>query len=355
MNRLTIKNFKCFKEETIIFDKLTVLTGSNGAGKSSIIQALLLLNNIVNNTNENDTVSISINQEPRLRLGSFENIVNDEHSTISLSLNEYEAILDLSSESQNDIVAVQTKGSKPSIFNSLYYLNAERIGPRIEEDIHKIDQTCGDRGELTGSLLMESHKIERNRTIKKDKENLQVAVDEWVSYICGDISFKPQMLSSKRYQMQVKKQGNKAQLATNTGFGYTYALPIVVDGLIAPRGSLLVVENPEAHLHPKAQSNMGFFLGKIAASGISVFVETHSEHIVNGLRRAALSRLEGLSPNDLYIYFLSTNGIDGEANQQPLCSKITMDSEGNLSDFPTDFFDQIRQDMLEIIRLGSLK
>ena len=113
---------------------------------------------------------------------------------------------------------------------------------------------------------------------------------------------------------------------------------------------MMIVENPEAHLHPRAQSNMGYFLGRMAAAGVRIIVETHSEHIVNGMRRAALSRL-GLSPDDLTIYFFH-EPIPGNTGETPV--EITVDREGNLSDFPVDFFDQVRQDMMEIIRLGAI-
>ncbi len=108
----------------------------------------------------------------------------------------------------------------------------------------------------------------------------------------------------------------------------------------------MIVENSEAHLQPKAQSNMGFFIAKMAAAGMKVIVETHSEHIINGMRRAALS-LSNLSHEDLTIYF-----ADPQTDpNKPL--EITMDSDGNLSEFPIDFFDQARQDLLEIIRLSN--
>ena len=152
-----------------------------------------------------------------------------------------------------------------------------------------------------------------------------------------------------RDRCQIKLRGSRTlSVAPNTGFGYTYALPIVIDGLIAEKGSLLVIENPEAHLHPRAQSNIGFFIGQMVAAGLKVVVETHSEHVVNGIRRAALSDI-GLSPQDVCIYFF-TGDRDG-------CNftRISMDDNGNLSDFPVDFFDQVRQDMLEIIRLATIR
>ena len=84
---------------------------------------------------------------------------------------------------------------------------------------------------------------------------------------------------------------------------------------------------------------MGYFLGMMAAAGLRVVVETHSEHIVNGIRRAAI--ISGrLKPEEVNIYFFK-----GKSESE----LITVDEYGNLSDFPVDFFDQSRQDMLEII------
>lgn len=170
-------------------------------------------------------------------------------------------------------------------------------------------------------------------------------VDRWMSYVFSEVSVKSEPITAQ--VCRIRLRGPRLITTTpNTGFGYTYALPIVIDGLIAKKGSLLIVENPEAHLHPKAQSNMGYFLGKMGAAGLKIVIETHSEHVVNGVRRAALSNL-GLNPEDVNIYFFQS--AKEECNYLP----ITIDSDGNLSDFPVDFFDQVRQDMLEIIRLAA--
>ena len=73
---------------------------------------------------------------------------------------------------------------------------------------------------------------------------------------------------------------------TNVGFGITYALPIVVSALSARPGSLLIVENPEAHLHPRGQVKMGELLCQASEAGIQVLIETHSDHVLNGIRLA---------------------------------------------------------------------
>ena len=165
-------------------------------------------------------------------------------------------------------------------------------------------------------------------------------MDSWVNYIFPGIALRIQQTGSQNYQVLVNdKIHNVTTYATNIGFGISYALPIIVESLLAKENGWLVVENPEAHLHAKAQSNMGYFLGVMAASGIRTIIETHSEHIVNGIRRAATTGTN-LSPKDVNVYFFKNK------SEYDL---ITIDEKGNLSDFPVDFFDQSRQDLLEII------
>ena len=122
-----------------------------------------------------------------------------------------------------------------------------------------------------------------------------------------------------------------------------------INGLLTKEDGWLVVENPEAHLHPKAQSNMGYFLACMASAGVRVVIETHSEHVVNGIRRFALKQNSPLKPDDVAIYFFKNNNDNREIE------KIDIDENGNLSDLPVDFFDQVRQDMHEIIQLGIKK
>ena len=151
-----------------------------------------------------------------------------------------------------------------------------------------------------------------------------------------------QVVSSGQDHYQVKVLGNAA---TNVGFGITYALPILVSGLTVPEGGMLLVENPEAHLHAKAQSNMGYFLARMAAAGVRVIIETHSEHVVNGIRRMIVEGKSEMSHKDMTIYFFENT------NEKKNIKEITTDEIGNLSEFPVDFFDQVRQDMAELMKL----
>jgi predicted ATPase len=126
----------------------------------------------------------------------------------------------------------------------------------------------------------------------------------------------------------------------NTGFGFSYALPVIVAGLATPVGGTLLIENPEAHLHPAGQSAMGRFLARVAAAGTQVIVETHSDHVVNGIRVAAVSDADRVGPETLIYYF--------EPEGEP--HVMTLSESGAVSSWPEGFFDQIQVDLAALAR-----
>lgn len=124
------------------------------------------------------------------------------------------------------------------------------------------------------------------------------------------------------------------------GFGYSYVLPVIVAALMATEGSLLIVENPEAHLHPAAQSRLMKFLIETAKNkNLQLIIESHSDHVVNGMR-IAMKKL--LSPKDGHIVYFS----DEEDDQIQV---ITSDVNGTLSDYPDDFMDEWTSQMLKLV------
>lgn len=366
---LKIVNFKCIRSFDAKLNELTVLTGANGSGKSSIVQSILLFRSIMEMTKaRNGSYKIALNGYHSMRPGSFDDIcrVGKDSVTLELDGNATVTLTHLDDEDENPLTRHLTGRAEAQVEvadlaalpqwvtdSNLYYLNAERVGPKWESDINKTETSdAGDHGEFSGNMLLDaSYKYPRvipEKLFREDTtDNFNIQTDIWMSHICSDVAFKAELRTAEKCHVKIR-QNSQTLASPNTGFGYTYALPIVLNGLMAPKGSMMIVENPEAHLHPKAQSNMGFFLGKMAAAGVRILVETHSEHLVNGIRRAALSRL-GLSTDDITIYFCDESNPDGNPTE------ITIDSHGNLSDFPVDFFDQVRQDMLEIIRLDSIR
>ena len=130
---------------------------------------------------------------------------------------------------------------------------------------------------------------------------------------------------------------------TNVGYGYSYILPIVLQTMLAPSDSIIIVENPEAHLYPGAQSRLVEFLVKYSMNkNIQFILETHSDHIINGIRISVKNK--HLSRNDLSILFL-----DRDNHQTPVVKHIKVDQDGTLSDEPSDFMDEWTKQMLALL------
>lgn len=347
---LDIKGFKCFQDSCFELGKMTLLTGANASGKSSVIQAMLLLKA----ASESDDAMATLNLEDpcyAFDFGDPDSLINNEwqEDEVKITLSDNLAMtFDGGKQelSRKLVVSVDNlTGLKAFFSKGLTYLTAERQGPRYEYALKTgSGDGCGCRGENTGNVMSDNwnSRIAGNRLLaKKEKDELfNIALDNWVNYIFPGVTVRVQPVGTQMYKVLVRESFHNIQTdSTNIGFGISYALPILVGALLAKDGGWLVIENPEAHIHAKAQSNMGFFLGVMAAAELHVLVETHSEHIVNGIRRAAI--VSGrLNPEDVNIYFFK-----GKSESE----LITVDDMGNLSDFPVDFFDQSRQDMLDII------
>ena len=128
--------------------------------------------------------------------------------------------------------------------------------------------------------------------------------------------------------------------APNAGFGISYALPIVVAALRTEVGGLLLVENPEAHLHPAGQSKIGEFLAQVAADGVQIFLETHSDHVLNGIRVAVAEGSAALLPEQVAIHFFRA-----EDDGSPALRSMEVTQTGQLSAWPAGFFDQAQVDL----------
>ena len=184
--------------------------------------------------------------------------------------------------------------------------------------------------------------------------DLLTVTTKWIDYIMsgGMVNVEDYAADKKRsstlsLQFGFNSIGNNRKFESyNVGFGYSYILSIVVSALIAKEGNIFIVENPEAHLHPKAQLNLAFLLAKLVDNGVQVFIETHSEHIVNGFRLAALKEEFSLSNKDLNILFFDND----------FCiQQLKVESNGKIKNWPSGFFDQYQYELSEILTLGRNK
>ena len=122
----------------------------------------------------------------------------------------------------------------------------------------------------------------------------------------------------------------------NVGYGLSYAFPMLAL-LTAEPGSTIVIDSAEAHLHPRAQSAVGSLLARMAGSGLHILAESHSDHLLNGVRLAVRDGL--LESSDATIHFF------GRLAQTPSVTTVAVDKNGAISDWPEGFFDQSERDL----------
>ena len=137
--------------------------------------------------------------------------------------------------------------------------------------------------------------------------------------------------------------------ATNVGFGVSYALPPIV-ALLAPerddrypREHLIIIENPEAHIHPAGQTSMAELAARAVAGGSQVILETHSDHVLNGVRLAVAEGI--LSPDQVVIHYFERTGLDVRVTTPVLTDT------GRLDVWPEGFFDQHERNLSRLISI----
>lgn len=356
--KLTINGYKCFDKKTeFSLNNITLLTGGNSAGKSSVIQSILiakLISESITSEIKDGVIQLSLmNKKYAIELGGYDDVINRSTSTgdieFALSDIEYNVKGEQNYDVENDIInfslSIEDGAKLKSLFSPGFtYLNADRMAPHYEYNESESNDVCDCHGSNVGDVFAKnsSKSASWNKSLNFGENiKLLMQIDEWCDYIFPGVAVRVERTGSQMYKLKVK-----GDVISNVGFGITYAFPILVSGLIANKGSILIVENPEAHLHAKAQSNMGYFLARMAAAGVRVIIETHSEHIVNGIRRMIIEGQTDMSHEDMTIYFFQSK--NGKKN----IKEITMDDIGNLSEFPVDFFDQVRQDMFRLMELG---
>ena len=348
---IEIKNFKCFDKLKLPLSKLTILAGANASGKSTVMQALLLAKATArekgNSVDASEALGVAVggpkalisqNRTEALE-GDFQFNIQWDDADVAFTY-KIDKLISLK-------LAYNQSGNTPD--NQLVYLNAERMGPRISYPAG-IDEEILCNGANAAFLIdradMQKRKVPGCLAFTKETSNFSTHVENWMNAILGDINFSIttdyiKAITDIRYGNEIAEE---PVLPTMTGFGISYILSIVTAGLwcASLNNVSLLIENPEAHLHPAAQSRMGKFLECLADAGVQVIVETHSEHIIDGARiQAALMK----HTDDIQIYFFS------KEKESIHVDKINVDEKGELSEWPKGFFDQKSQDLRDLFQI----
>lgn len=398
-SRIYLNNFKVFNQQVEFTNlkSINVITGINGRGKSTFLQVLLLIKQTI--LRNPRSLDILLNGD-LISLGTAGDVINassnDKNIVFGYDINDYSIHYILSYDDYNsqvlkiDIVHIADQNGdilfpyfirnnnevKTDLFNliptnidiisqnifkfdRIQYIPAERIGPRNFYPMNTLeDDYIGHNCEFSvfkllkdGENILNDNYFEELDSLLYD-DNIKYGhtihdqVNLWMSLMFGKTSI------SAKYNKDINvayfnvcteyNNTNVFFKSEDVGYGFTYSLPILVAGLTAKSGDTIIVENPEAHLHPAAQSVIGKFLGLISKLNIQVFVETHSEHIINALRiMVAQNVVRNTDVNIMYF----------DNSYKSFYKSVYLGKRGEIDEWPDGFFDQTEKDLNIILGL----
>lgn len=369
INNIILKDFKIHSDLEIQLGNITLLTGQNGMGKSSVIQALLLLrqsytgikpmeglnlkgdlvdlgvvNDVECHSCTDGVLTIQLKEDSKLMDFQFSYDTEDSYATYLSSINR---------EAQTDSF------SDCALFSSDFqYISAFRYGPQksYERDTNVVqfrNQISKINGQCEFAVHFLSHfgnKIHSIPDLLFDNDNndlLSTQVQLWMQQVSPRISINIEPTGSDfKLNYKFSRDGNtmtEPMAAVNVGYGISYVLPIVIAVLSAKPGALLLIENPEAHIHPRAQAELMKLLMKAAKAGIQIVIETHSDHIVNGA-------LVAIAKDHDYLPLVKTYYFERDDNMHTSkACQLKILKDGRITNPPKGFFDQIDIDMRTIM------
>ena len=369
LTRIELRFFKCFELLRLPLAPLTLLTGLNASGKSSVLQALVLMHQTMREHEWSTRLALN---GAGVRLGAMPDVVdevfgrNSFEITLEDGTNVYEwafegdrrdmsmdvrrvSVNGRTVESPKDLRHLlppdeqESAGLLASHMRSLTYITAERIAPQeayVLEDPHVVS-AVGPRGEHAVSVLHwgRDEPLLDELTLQGVPARRLRQVEQRMRTFFPGCALDLQQAPGATAVTLGLRTSDTAEFhrPIHTGFGLTQTLPIVVAALSACKGDIILIENPEVHLHPAGQALMGQLMADVSRAGVQVLVETHSDHLLNGVRRAV--KAGRLTSDQVAIHFFRPRD-----DELPQVLSPTLDDSGNIDDWPEGFFDQFDKD-----------
>jgi predicted ATPase len=371
INHIKLINFKAFRRLELPLGPLTLLTGLNSSGKSSVLQALGLLRQSYETQMlirakraggglllNGDLVALGTAQDVLHEdFGPVEELPGIDEPLVGFVIEEdgeqrtWVAAYDIRHPDRDVMPLAEGSVRSHLAEQPFQYLHADRITPAVtyprSHQIAIVRGFLGVRGEHTVNYLR--HHTEQDMPMEVPDGPLRhrgatspQLLDQtiaWMQELCPGVNIETDPVEgtdsvrlSYGFGGTAGINATRRRRPTHVGFGLTYALPIVVACLTATPESLIMLENPEAHLHPKGQSRMAALLSAAAATGAQLIVETHSDHVLNGVRIAVKRGV--LRPQDAVVHYFRGNG----AGTEVVTPRI--DKDGMLEQWPEGFFDE---------------
>jgi predicted ATPase len=371
IKKLYLEAFKCFENESLEFRNLTILTGTNGSGKSSVIQSLLLMSMHLNKeygsplgryldflVNFEDIANFNLNKDKSsITLEAFDKKFSLERTKDNFHLggdtfNEQKELLEfstqnaLSVETSSDVLPTLMKLSYS--MGRLVFLSADRIGPQdlYNKNTNPLDR-FGILGEYTISYLETARKMRKSiieELCKDERNTLDSQVNYWLNHIAGTTIETDEIEGTTLIKARFKNSNASVQ-PKNMGSGMSYLVSMLVICLAAKKEQIIIIENPEIHLHPKAQSKLGEFFAFVASKGIQIIIETHNDHLINRLRYEVFSN--NLNADDIIIHYKENNS---PFEQIEITPQGKFNNKNGENSFPQGFYDATLSEIFAINR-----
>lgn len=378
ITRILLSNFKSFRDLKFDAGKLNVLTGLNGSGKSSLLQALLFLRGVLSK-GECSTWRIGLNCGDHA-FGTYSDLhyaysqSGDDLVRVQLStdwsntdfrfaVRDAESLSDeieVVSESP-DVDDVAWKRLSEELM-AVQYVSAYRLPPQSEHTYSATKarkRMWGSMGEYAVAYLSEngvSTVVDESLCRQGSSDHfLSTQVDAWMDVVSPGACIKAEKIGKLNKAMLsisfARGLNNHPFQPQNVGFGISYVLPLIVMLLSSRPGDCILVENPEAHLHPQGQAELGRLMSLVAARGVQVFVESHSDHVLNGIR-VSVKKHEVL-PDDVNVVFFTRKVIqtgDEIYEQESIADPVKIVSTGEFDHFPPGFLDEWNKQLLTLLQ-----
>lgn len=248
----------------------------------------------------------------------------------------------------------------------IWYLGPLREEPRavypLKNDVAMND--VGYRGENTAAVY-DMNKYKEVECIDPSAFNnlgaidmqvrniaLKDAIGKWLVYlgVASDISTNDR--GKIGHELKITNElSDMPQDLTHVGVGVSQVLPILVMSLLAKKGDVIILEQPELHLHPKVQTRLADFFVSMNALGKQCIVETHSEYLINRLRYLVAVSTDMKVADDTMIYFVEKDKEIGYSKYR----QVTINKYGVIEDWPEGFFDESEKVAMDILRAGMAK
>lgn len=389
LDAVSVQNFKLLKDVTLNLTNLNLLTGVNSSGKSTFIQAILLLmqnkdairtiemikmidRKINTNHDEKKIEEVLTHFSKRkisfngtlMKLGSASEVLNQdaygEKIRITINSGEIKGAVSIEPTNQNVEIEFESLGERYlgviSSLDDVQYLHTDRIQPQNIYDISIArisDGLLGIHGEYTAHYLDENrHKrltISELKHPNSATDQLLENVSYWLSEISQGIAVNVKKYEeiqkvSLNYQYTYGSTTSNEYAPMNVGFGLTYVLPIIVSLLKAKPDEIIIIENPESHLHPRGQVKIAHLCALAAQHGVQLIIESHSDHFLNGLRVA--TKQGRITPESLKIFYFTKDSMSLGAQVK----ELLIDENGRINDdWPEGFFDEYGKQMDELL------